>query len=172
MLSEIRLINQATCILTGILILAITGNVMAQGKLLSSSVGLYVYPANGQSPEQQSKDDYECYNWAQGQTGHNPVYPDPIYVQTEPANTGPDGSIVKGAAVGALIGEVVDDDAGKGAARGAAVGAIRGRRNRKAKAEQSQANAEAQAVQMEAQRGAEFNNAFAACLSARGYSVK
>ena len=172
MLSKISLINHTICILTGILMLATTGIVMAQGKLLSSSVGLYVYPANSQSPEQQSKDDYECYNWAQGQTGHNPVNPEAINVQAEPTNTGPDGSIVKGAAVGALVGEVVDDDAGKGAARGAVVGAIRGRRNRKAQAKQSQANAEAQAAQMEAQRGAEFNNAFSACLSARGYSVK
>lgn len=172
MFNKISLISHTICMVTGMLMLATTGNIMAQGKSLSSSVGLYVYPANDQPPEQQSKDDYECYNWAQGQTGHNPVNPEPISVQAAPANTGPDGSIVRGAAAGAVIGEIVDDDAGKGAAAGAVVGAIRGRRNRRAKAEQSQANAEAQAAQIEAQRGAEFNNAFSACLSARGYSVR
>jgi len=172
MRNKTNLINHTISVVTGMLMLAVTGNIMAQGKSLSASVGLYVYPANGQSPERQSKDDYECYNWAQGQTGHNPVNPEPIYAQAEPTNTGPDGSIVRGAAAGALIGEIVDDDAGKGAATGAVVGAIRGRRNRRARAEQSQANAEAQAAQIEAQRAAEFNNAFSACLSARGYSVK
>ncbi len=172
MRNKTNLINHTISIVTGVLMLATTGNLMAQGKSLSSSVGLYVYPANSQSPEQQSRDDYECYNWAQGQTGHNPVNPEPIYAQAAPTNTGPDGSILKGAAAGAIVGEIVDDDAGKGAAYGAAAGLIRGRRNKRAQAKQSQANAEAQAAQIEAQRAAEFNNAFSACLSARGYSVK
>ena len=31
---------------------------------LAKSVGLYVFPAKNQKPEQQSKDDDECYKWA------------------------------------------------------------------------------------------------------------
>ena len=164
-------IQARMCMAVGVLIFAVAGSAVAQGKLLSSSVGLYVYPANQQTPEQQGTDDYECYHWAQGQTGHDPANPQPINVQAEPVNTGPDGSIVRGAAAGAVIGEVANDNAGKGAAWGAAAGAVRGRRNRQAQAAQSQANAQTQSAQMEAQRSQEFNNAFSACLSARGYSV-
>lgn len=35
----------------------------------------YVYPKNGQSAEQQSKDRYECHRWAVGQTGFDPTQP-------------------------------------------------------------------------------------------------
>jgi hypothetical protein len=34
---------------------------------------LIVYPKNGQSKEQQAADQYECHNWAKGQTGFDPT---------------------------------------------------------------------------------------------------
>jgi hypothetical protein len=34
---------------------------------------VFVYPKNGQSPEQQSKDRYECYRWAADQSGFDPT---------------------------------------------------------------------------------------------------
>jgi hypothetical protein len=34
---------------------------------------LYVYPARGQSAEQQASDEYECHRWAVGQTGFDPT---------------------------------------------------------------------------------------------------
>ena len=33
---------------------------------------VFVYPRNGQSPEQQATDRYECHRWAAGQTGFDP----------------------------------------------------------------------------------------------------
>ncbi|HXQ32215.1 MAG TPA: hypothetical protein VN790_09665 [Steroidobacteraceae bacterium] len=36
---------------------------------------LSVYPSDGQSPEQQSSDRYECYRWAVDQTGFDPTQP-------------------------------------------------------------------------------------------------
>jgi len=36
---------------------------------------LSVYPSDGQSPEQQSTDRYECYRWAVDQTGFDPTQP-------------------------------------------------------------------------------------------------
>jgi hypothetical protein len=33
----------------------------------------YVYPKNGQSPEQQSADRYECHRWSKDQTGFDPT---------------------------------------------------------------------------------------------------
>ena len=34
---------------------------------------LFVYPAQGQSNDQMEKDKFECYNWAKGQTGFDPM---------------------------------------------------------------------------------------------------
>ncbi len=33
---------------------------------------LIIYPKNGQTKQQQSADQYECHNWARGQTGFDP----------------------------------------------------------------------------------------------------
>ena len=33
----------------------------------------FAYPKQGQSPEQQSKDDYECHRWAVTQSGFDPT---------------------------------------------------------------------------------------------------
>jgi hypothetical protein len=138
---------------------------------MSSSLGIHIYPAKGQSAETQSKDDYECFNWAKGETGHDPMNPQSVEVAVDQSQSGRDGSIVKGAAAGAIIGEVANDDAGKGAAYGAAVGVVKGRRNRKAKAHQAEQQAEAQGQQIEHERQEDFNNAMKACMSGRGYSV-
>ncbi|HEY1899105.1 MAG TPA: hypothetical protein VGG49_04840 [Steroidobacteraceae bacterium] len=35
--------------------------------------GIIAYPRNGQSDQQQSKDKFECHNWAKGQTGFDPT---------------------------------------------------------------------------------------------------
>jgi hypothetical protein len=37
--------------------------------------GLFAYPANGQSEQQQSQDKWECHQWAVGQTGYDPTAP-------------------------------------------------------------------------------------------------
>lgn len=34
---------------------------------------VYVYPRNGQTAEQQSRDEYDCHRWAVGQTGFDPT---------------------------------------------------------------------------------------------------
>lgn len=34
---------------------------------------LFIYPKNGQSEDQQSKDRYECHSWASGQSGFDPT---------------------------------------------------------------------------------------------------
>ena len=36
---------------------------------------LFIYPKNGQSEEQQSKDRYECHSWAVSQSGFDPTQP-------------------------------------------------------------------------------------------------
>ena len=36
---------------------------------------LIIYPKNGQSKDQQAADQFECHNWARGQTGFDPTQP-------------------------------------------------------------------------------------------------
>jgi hypothetical protein len=52
----------------------------------SSSPDLVVYPNNGQSSEQQSKDRYECYHWAANQSGFDPTQPNGGQGATAPTN--------------------------------------------------------------------------------------
>jgi hypothetical protein len=40
-----------------------------------SSSDLIIYPKQGQSKDQQAADEYECHNWAKGQTGFDPTQP-------------------------------------------------------------------------------------------------
>ncbi len=44
---------------------------------LSSSLGVVVFPAKGQSAQQQGQDEGECYAWSKGQTGIDPMAPPP-----------------------------------------------------------------------------------------------
>jgi hypothetical protein len=41
----------------------------------SATNDLMIYPKNGQSKDQQAADQYECNNWARGQTGFDPTQP-------------------------------------------------------------------------------------------------
>jgi hypothetical protein len=119
-----------------------------------------VYPARGQSPQQQQKDQGECHGWAVQQTGANPA-------AMAPPPSGPTGHGVRGAARGAAVGAVggaIGGDAGKGAAIGAATGALVGgmrRRDERRQAEQAQS-----------QVSDAYGRAYAACLEGRGYTVK
>ncbi|HXC19887.1 MAG TPA: DUF6515 family protein, partial [Steroidobacteraceae bacterium] len=41
----------------------------------TAQMDLIIYPKNGQSKEQQAADQFECHNWAKGQTGFDPTQP-------------------------------------------------------------------------------------------------
>ena len=137
---------------------------------ISSSIGVIVYPAKGQSAQQQNGDEGECYAWAKQQTGIDPVATASAPTKQEgPAVGG--GERVKGAAGGALGGLAIGaiaGDAGKGAAIGAVAGTMvgghRARKNKAAKEEQAEQN-KAATLQ-------HFNKAFGACMEARGYTIK
>jgi hypothetical protein len=119
----------------------------------------YVYPQKGQSKDQQAKDEAECRTWAKEQSGVNPdVAPPPAQVGSHAR--GAAGGAARGAAGGAAVGAIAGD-AGKGAAAGAVVGGVAGRRRSKKAQQAGQAEA-----------SDSFLRAFAACMEARGYSVK
>lgn len=124
-----------------------------------------VYPAKGQSTEQQKKDQSDCYGWAVSQTGYDPAKPPPAAATPPTTATGTTaGAGVRGAARGAVVGEIVADDAGAGAAAGAV--AARGQSRRQ------NATVQQQSAQTQSAGQQNFNKAVAACLEGRGYTVK
>jgi pyruvate/2-oxoglutarate dehydrogenase complex dihydrolipoamide acyltransferase (E2) component len=145
----------------------------AYSESLSKSLGIIVYPAEGQDAEQQGRDDYECFSWAKDQTGYDPM--NPPEVVAEAPDQGPSGArlrgAARGAAGGAIVGEIADDNASDGAAIGATVGAMRaGRQDRQSR--QAQAQQAEQAAQQQAAASADhFKGAYATCMEARRYAV-
>jgi hypothetical protein len=130
----------------------------------------FVYPAKGQSPQQQKSDEAACYQWAVQQTGFDPAKaapPPPAAPPTTATGTTP-GAGLRGAARGAVVGEVVGGDAGAGAAAGAAVARSQSRKQNATAAQQGQQ----QQAAAQQQKQATFAKARAACLEGRGYTVK
>ncbi len=128
------------------------------------------YPNGGQSMDQQMKDEAECRNWATQQTGIYPYQSAPAYYGNSSSGAPVLGGAARGAAIGA-VGGAIAGDAGKGAAIGAGMGATAGllRKNRDRRQE-AQMNDQAMAqYQADLNR---YNQAFAACLQGRGYSVR
>jgi hypothetical protein len=158
-------------------------------KPLSTSLGLVVFPAKGQTAQVQSQDEGECYAWSKGQTGIDPMAPAAAPTTTasapttsqQPQSGGGERvrGAARGAAAGAVIGEVANDDASDGAAIGATVGVLKGgaeKRKKQQQAAQQQATAQQQAAtqqqQANQQQRDQFNKGFGACLEAKGYTVK
>jgi len=136
----------------------------------------FIYPAKGQSAEQQTSDKAECNVWATQQTGFDPAAP-PTASAPPPPQPMPTGGLVRGGARGAAVGAVggaIGGDAGKGAAIGAATGALLGgirRRDQMRSQEYEQQQwAQQQAAQNQAKK-ANWEKAYDTCLSGRGYTV-
>jgi hypothetical protein len=147
-------------------ILALTAALVAE-----ASAQQFVYPAKGQSPQQQKADEAACYSWAVQQSGFDPAKPQPQQQATTPPTTATGttpGAGVRGAARGAIVGEIVGGDAGAGAAAGAVAARGQSRRQNAGAAQQAQQQQQAGTQQQQAA----FGKARAACLEGRGYSVK
>ncbi|WP_430390054.1 glycine zipper domain-containing protein [Dyella sp. 20L07] len=128
------------------------------------------YPAKGQAPQLQASDTQACRGWAQSTTGIDPnLAAQPAPQQAGAAVGGGQrvGGAVRGAAAGAMIGGVANDNAGHGAAVGAAAGVVAGGvRARQQRREQNVAAQEQQSGSL-----ATFNQAYAACMKGRGYTL-
>jgi hypothetical protein len=149
----------------------------------------YIYPQRGQSPQQEESDKGQCYGWAVQQTGFDPANPrvamspaPPMYSPPPQQSLG--GGALEGGLGGAALGAVggaIGGNAGEGAAIGAAVGGLfgmirRARSNEEAQ-EQGQQQQQQQQAYMAQQQNAmargrsNYNRAFSACMSGRGYTV-
>jgi outer membrane lipoprotein SlyB len=146
------------------------------------STQVYFYPKHGQTTDQQSRDHYDCYNWAIQQTGFDPgqsTIPKNNRVKVVPMPpTGYDtvAMSIAGAVLGALIGG--PRHAVEGALIGAAGGAVAGAASDTARQQQSQQMEEYYASHDEAQNRQlsekvfHFRRAMSACLEGRGYTVQ
>src|SRR6516164_816425 len=162
----------------------------------AEKIGMFVYPKNNQSRDQQLRDELDCYNQVQQQTGINPdtappsapssgqvqAAQDQAAAQAPQAQGGRVRGAARGAAGGAMVGAIAGD-AGKGAAAGAVVGTMRGgRRQREANAASKQQAAQSASSQLQQEHQQAlaaynkekdtFKRGFSACLDARNYSVK
>ena len=142
-------------------------------------LGMMIYPASGQTPEQQALDEEACYTWAESQTG--------IYLTAGPVDTeaaaaaaqdqaarATQGAAVGGAARGAVAGVAIGaiaGDAGKGAAIGAAAGAMGGMRARRGAVAKAGAQGAQQAEAENQQVIDQFKKAAGVCLTGRGYTA-
>ncbi|MFH1026387.1 MAG: hypothetical protein V1791_00140, partial [Pseudomonadota bacterium] len=142
---------------------------------------VYFYPKAGQTAEQQSRDHYDCYNWAVKQTGFDPgqsAIPTDQRVRVVPMPPpGHDTATlaIAGAVLGALIGG--PRHAVGGALIGASGGAIAGAASdaaRQESARQQEAYAARDRTRDDrfTERASSFRRAMSACLEGRGYSVR
>jgi len=136
---------------------------------------VYFYPTQGQSPQQQDRDRYECYTWAVKQTGFDPSrrLPPQERVTVVPSRA-PGESTVGGAIVGALIGAAVSSPghAGGGAIIGATAGGLLGAASENAQTEEVRRIESSRGGSRYRREAAEYRRAMSACLEGRGYSVK
>jgi hypothetical protein len=134
---------------------------------------MFIYPAAGQTAEQQQKDEYECYAFAKQNSGFDPMSM-PTATSQAPADApSTAGTTLKGAGLGAVVGGIADgsDGAKKGAAIGAASGLLfGGNRSRNAQREQQQWEQQQQQQYMAGRSN--YNRAFAACMEGRQYTVR
>ena len=149
------------------LLLKLSLMALASAFAVSAHAGQIVYPAKGQSAEQQKKDEAECHGWAMDNSGYDPANPPAVPQAASPKVTG-SGARVRGAAGGAIIGAIADGDAGDAALAGAAIGGLRERRKQRT----SQTEAQNSATKKQQDGLARYNKARAACLEGRGYTVK
>lgn len=148
---------------TAVIVICVAGLGLMSGGVAAQQ---FAYPAKGQSPERQAKDESECSTWATQQSGFNPAAPPPP--EAKAAGATGSGSRVKGAAAGAAIGAVSGGDVGEAAVAGAVAGGVSRRmRNRQNARAVNEANAQASQAGMAA-----YTSARGACLSGRGYTVK
>ena len=130
-----------------------------------------VYPAKGQTEQQQERDQFECHEWATKDTGVDPVaLAEQKLTAPTPAKKEGVGGAARGAEMGA-VGGAMEGDASAGAARGFGIGRMVSviKAKRQLREQQSASTSEGSAIHAQLDT---YDRAYAACLTGRGYSVK
>ncbi len=154
--------------------LQLAGLSLAAMLITSAAVAqeLMIYPAQDQSAEQQETDKFQCYGWAKGESGFDPML-QPTATEPPPEQKSTSGSILRGVAVGAVVGNIAGDSSSdRRSARktGAAIGGIQRRSTKQSNAQaQQQWEQDQQRIYQENRNN--YNRAYSVCLTGRGYSV-
>ncbi|HSM05700.1 MAG TPA: glycine zipper family protein [Longimicrobiales bacterium] len=144
-----------------------------------AELGMLIYPAQGQTPEQQADDAEACSIWAETETGIVLTTGTPdaaaageaAAAQAEQATRGAAvGGAARGAVAGVAIGAIAGN-AGKGAAIGAAAGAMGGLSARRSAIRQAETAGAQQAQAGNQALVDQFKRAAQVCLQGRGYTV-
>jgi len=148
-------------------LVVMTGCLLLAGQAVAQQ--MFVFPANGQSAQQQTQDEAACDAWATEQSGFNPAN-----VGAAPrSNQVAQGGLLRGGARGAAVGAVtgaISGNAGRGASAGAAGGALIGGMRRNDQRRQQDADRRAWERQQNAGRES-WRRAKTACLVGKGYTV-
>ena len=130
-----------------------------------------ITPAAGQSPEQMAADQSACATQAAAQTGYHPSQPGATTQSTERQGGQRLAGAARGAAAGAIREQRTDaeerefEDATEAGARaGVVAGGVRQRQDRRASRRDA-----AQEEQAQAEMESAYQQAFEACLTAKGY---
>ena len=143
------------------------GLVLLEGAAVGAQ-DIYVYPTRNQSDEQTARDKEECHDWAVKQTGVDPVKVAEQAPEKSKAAGG--GSLLGGAGLGAARGAAAGD-AGAGAMHGVGMaGLLRVVRARRQMQEQHESYM--QSHQEQQNQLDNYDRAYGACLSGRGYTVR
>lgn len=137
---------------------------------LAGAHGLFIFPNNAQSLDQQDLDEFQCIRIARDRTGFNPMAT-PTATTRAPQTQ---GGVVGGAARGALLGTAIGaatGNLGRGARIGAAGGGVMGGMRRADSNRQQDQWAREQSANYRRERN-NWNRAFTACMESRGYTIR
>ncbi len=170
-------------------LLVVLGAAFVGARDAAAQAGVYAYPRDGQSDNQQQRDKFECHQWAVRQSGFDPITVAQSQRQTNDHESGGSsggflgiggdrnviggrGNVLSDAATGAALGAAggaIAGDAGLGALIGAGVSAIFGDvvrssdRSKKRKSKRALPSHQAQL--------GDYQRAYSVCLSARDYQT-
>jgi hypothetical protein len=179
----LRLIALSGCVLGGVTVAS------AQSSTLAGTMGVFVFPRDGQDAAEQSRDEATCFEWAVAQTGSDPFQLNRQSASQQAsaeraaaqARSAGQGAAARGAVSGAVTGAVIGNVFGSSSksrqnirVASAAMGAAAGAAQREQAQAQAAANAQraaGRAEATEAQIGA-FRKAFSACMEANDYVAK
>lgn len=143
------------------------------GLMNISSADMFIFPAQGQSADQQELDEFRCQRWATDRTGFNPLAT-PVATTAPPSQQRQSGSAVRGALGGAALGAILGDSssaARRGGAAGALVGGVRQRNANNQVEQDTQQWAQREANNLANNRN-DFDRAMKACLEGKGYTIR
>jgi hypothetical protein len=136
---------------------------------LASAHGLFIFANDGQDQDQQDQDEFQCMRAARDQTGFNPMATPTATTRAPETQGGAGRGAVRGALLGTAVGAVTGNTR-QGALAGAAGGGLMGGMRRADSNRDQERWAREEAANYQRNRN-NWNRAFTACMSSRGYTV-